>query len=141
LISCFRDPRSWYASARRHDPEEFGDLDSAATAWCHSAQAMLDARKEFSERVFLVAFEDLVAETERTMRKLASWLDIPFHPSLLVPTFNGLPIKANSSFQVGGYGVLTDPLSRHTAELSTDEQKAIGAATASLQAALVASKS
>jgi hypothetical protein len=47
------------------------------------------------------------------MRALADFLRIDFIPTLITPTFNGLPIKANSSFRVERSGVLDAPLRRH----------------------------
>ena len=55
------------------------------------------------------------------MRRLAEWLGIEFHPTLTEPTFNGRPIKADSSFKVASHGVVTDPLTRWREKLSAEE--------------------
>ena len=68
-----------------------------------------------------MSFDDLVSDTESSMRRLAGFLDIEFHPTLTEPTFNGRPIKADSSFEVASHGVVTDPLTRWRQELSGEE--------------------
>jgi hypothetical protein len=47
------------------------------------------------------------------MRYLAGFLGIEFDDTLLVPTFNTLPIRANTSFEVEDHGILNSPLSRY----------------------------
>jgi hypothetical protein len=55
------------------------------------------------------------------MRSLAEWLGISFHPTLVEPTFNGLPIKADSSFAVADHGVHAEPLERFREVLPPEE--------------------
>ncbi|MFN2638466.1 MAG: Obg family GTPase CgtA, partial [Gemmatimonadaceae bacterium] len=63
------------------------------------AEAMIEAKERYGDRVLLITFERLLKELEPTMERIASFLGIDFDPTLLEPTFNGLPIKANSSFR------------------------------------------
>jgi hypothetical protein len=70
-----------------------------------STDAALDARERHGDRVIVITYEALVGETETTMGRLASAIGISTSPILLEPTFNGQPIRANSSEAVGGYGV------------------------------------
>ncbi len=105
LISIVRDPCAWYASASRHFPERWGEVDAALGWWRRSTEATLSARERFGERVVVLTYERLVLETEAVMGELAERVGISMLPSLLVPTFNGLPIRANSSERVGGEGV------------------------------------
>jgi Sulfotransferase family len=121
LISIIRDPRSWFVSARKHRPAVFGQMEKATSLWKESVHAGLKARRRYGRRVAIVAFEDLVGATEPTMRRLAQYLDIEFSPGLLDPTFNGMPIQADSSYKVDTYGVIRDPLERHSALLSPQE--------------------
>jgi hypothetical protein len=62
--------------------------------------------------VILLSFEDLVARTEETMRGLCRLLNIDYDPILLQSTFNGQPMRANSSFDVKIAGVIRTPLER-----------------------------
>jgi hypothetical protein len=81
--------------------------------WQESAQAMLRNKERYGDRVCLVKFEDLVSKTEPVMRYLGEFLNIEFDDILLVPTFNTLPIKANTSFNVENHGILNSTLSRY----------------------------
>jgi hypothetical protein len=49
-----------------------------------------------------------VLETEETMRRVAGRIGISMSPVLLVPTFNGRPIRANSRDAVERYGILPE---------------------------------
>jgi hypothetical protein len=129
LVSIVRDPRSWYLSARRYlevNPSpgrtrDYGDIETAVRLWSESTEAMLAARETYGERFYLLTFEGLLADTESAMRGLAEYLGIEWRPSLVEPSFNGLPIKADSSFQVKGHGVNREPLQRFR-ELLTPEE-------------------
>jgi sulfotransferase family protein len=105
LVSIVRDPRAWYSSLRKQSPERYDDVDAAVERWRMSTDAALDARERHGDRVLVVTYEALVGETEATMSRLAAALGISMSPVLVEPTFNGRPIRANSSEAVGGYGV------------------------------------
>ena len=105
LVTIVREPRAWYASASRHRTE-YQDLDAALELWRQSALAAIEARERHGDRVVVLAYEELVQDTEGTMRRLAERFGIAWDPTLLVPTFNGRPVRANSSDPVQSYGVL-----------------------------------
>ncbi len=105
LVTIVREPRAWYASASRHRTE-YQDLEAAVELWRASAVAALDARERYGDRVVVLTYEELVQDTERTMRRLAERLGLTWDPTLLVPTFNSRPVRANSSDPVQSYGVL-----------------------------------
>jgi hypothetical protein len=104
LLSIVRDPRAWYASAR-NQKEQYSTLERAMKKWRRSTAATLAAREERPERVVVVTYEQLVRDTEGAMRLVAGRIGISMLPILLVPTFNGRLIRANSSGRVDGYGV------------------------------------
>ena len=116
LVSVVRDPCAWYASARRHRTH-YHDLDTAMGLWHHATAAAIAARERWPEHVVLLTYEDLVQETERTMRRVADKAGISMSPVLLTPTFNGRPIRANSSIPVDRYGVIADRAQSGRAEL------------------------
>ena len=116
IVSIVRDPWSWYASARRWEAR-WRDREYALDHWCRVAVGTIKWRKKAGDRLRVVAFEDLLLHTEETVRNLAGWLDIEPVPELLEPTFNGLPIAANSSFGDVTTEVSTKPLERAQAEL------------------------
>jgi Sulfotransferase family len=104
LVSIVRDPRSWYASAR-NQKQQYSTVERALKKWRNSTEATLAARAERPDRVVVVTYEGLVRDTEQTMRLVAERVGISMLPELLVPTFNGRLIRANSSDPVQGYGV------------------------------------
>jgi hypothetical protein len=47
------------------------------------------------------------------MHYLAEFLEIRFDDTLLIPTFNKYPIKANTSFEAEQHGIINDTLNRY----------------------------
>jgi len=126
LIQILRDPTTWYPSARGHRRSKKLGLASEELLdiWCASSEAIKRNAQRHGDRVIVLKFEDLVARTEPVMRDLAERLGISFEPTLLAPTFNGAPIRANSSFPVDASGVIAGPLARKS-NLSREEEDAI----------------
>ena len=108
LVSIVREPCAWFLSASSYAPEHYADLDVALDLWRRSTQGALQALERYGERVLLITYEQLVRDTETTMRLLAERIGIAFSPTLLEPSFNGRPIRANSSDAVARYGVLAE---------------------------------
>jgi hypothetical protein len=136
LISIVRDPRNWYPSAIRHTPRICRNVFEAVELWAKNARAMLRNKDRYGERVCILTFEDLVANTEPVMRYLARFLEIKFDDVLLTPTFNKYPIKANTSFRSEGHGIIPGTLQRHTT-LSPDESEIIETTTGNLHRQLL----
>jgi len=117
LISIIRDPKNWFPSALRHNAyikrDKYTDMKLALSQWRESAMATVRNKKKYGERVCIIRFEDLVGKTEAVMRSLAEFLDIEFDRSLLIPTFNRFPIKANTSFESEQHGIMRSTLARH----------------------------
>jgi hypothetical protein len=120
-ISLVRDPWSWYASARRFNPKRYGERGDAIAQWKEATETSIAWQAEEPVRVALLSFRDLVSATEETMRSLAAWLGLDFAPSMLEPTFNGLPIGPNSSYASPDALVSPEPLERGRRELSPDD--------------------
>jgi hypothetical protein len=113
LISIIREPKSWYAAASKYKQQDFGNLEQSMAKWRRSVEAGIYASQRPGARTRLIAFEDLVARPRDVMSGLAEWIGIDFSPSLLVPTFNGKSIKANSAFPIDRAGVVVrEPLTR-----------------------------
>jgi Sulfotransferase family len=112
LVSLVREPRGWYASASRHR-RQYEDLDEALAVWRRSTEASIANRERFGDRVVLLTYEELVLETEATMRRLAERFGITMSPVLLTPTYNGRAVRANSSDPVADYGVLVERASAY----------------------------
>lgn len=125
LVSIVREPSSWYVSAHTQRPKLYQKIEDSITQWKHSTEAVIAAKELYAESVYVMSFGKLVAETETTTRRLSEFLGITFSQSLLEPTFNGKPIKANSVFPVSDYGVISEPLERHRGHLTQSEVKYI----------------
>ena len=108
LISIVRDPRAWYLSASTYAPEHYADVETAVALWRRSAEAALDAAERHGDRVLVLTYEQLLAEPEATMRRIAGHIGISWSEVLLEPTFNGRPIRANSSEAVTAYGIVAE---------------------------------
>jgi len=124
LISIIRDPRGWYVSFRVHKSNKktrYNDIDKSLSQWIASAEAILSLKARYQERMRVLRFDDLLGNTAGVMRDLAAWLGIEFTPSLLMPTFNGFPIRPNSSFKGQGYGVSQEPVERWRKHLTPEE--------------------
>ncbi len=144
-ITCVREPKARIASklmyergraranARPGVPPAGGrSIGDYAESWQVATQLQLDAKQRYGDRVFVLTFERLVTETERTMRALADWLGIRFEATLTEPTFNRIPTRANSSFQVNRPGVLPEALDNWRDVLSDEDAKTIDARTRDL---------
>jgi hypothetical protein len=131
LISVIRDPKNWYPSAARHRPHVYGDIEAALGLWQKSAQAMLWNKERFEDRVCILKFEDLVGQTESVMGYLSDFLAIKFDNSLIMPTFNKYPIRANTSFDAQQHGIIDSTLKRHKS-LAPEELEIIDRVTTEL---------
>jgi Sulfotransferase family len=127
ILAPVRDPKGWYASARRLHRHHADDLDAAVGKWLHAAAETLDAARRHPGRVLVIPYEQLVIRTADVMGDVAAWLGIEASPGLLEPTFNRLPIRANSSFGAAGYGIRREPLTAWRHELSARERDRIDA--------------
>ena len=107
FVSIVRDPRAWYASASKHRPR-YEDVEESIALWRQSAETALDARERHGEGVLVLTYEQLVGETEATLRRVAERFGISWSPALLVPTFNGRPTLANSTGPVDRRGILPE---------------------------------
>jgi hypothetical protein len=117
LVSIVREPKNWYASRKHGDT----NMSKNIAKWKRSVETLVEQKRDYGPRVNVIAFEDLILQTEPVMRSLAGFLGIDFHPVLLEPTFNGFPIKADSSFPVESYGIIEETVSRYEAALTDEE--------------------
>ncbi len=112
LISLLREPTGWYASVKRrsiNSPRKrqqvyaegiriYGGFDEAERGYVGNADSILRNRQLLGSRLILIDYSTLVKKTEPVMRHLADRLGIEFSDILLRPTFNRMPVLANTSF-------------------------------------------
>jgi hypothetical protein len=97
MISLCRHPADWYASASRHEPK-YEQVEGAMAQWRESVEGSLQLKKTYPKQVILVSSAALIADPADAMQRLSQRLGLTWHPALMVPTFNGMPIASNSSF-------------------------------------------
>src|SRR5205085_4533096 len=117
LLAPVREPKGWFASARHLHPETHTDAATSIAVWLPAARNVLAARRRLGDAVHIVPYERLVQAPREVMGGVARWLGIEDRPSLVEPTFNGLPIRANSSFRVESGGILQTSAERWRSEL------------------------
>jgi hypothetical protein len=112
MIAICRHPADWFASASRrpgdgahrrpaHSARQsraYSDLDTAMSLWRESAESAMQLKGRHPNQVVLISFAALIADPFRSMRRIAERLGLTWHSTLVVPTFNGMPIASNSSF-------------------------------------------
>ena len=128
LISVVRDPKNWFPSATRHKLDKYGDIKHALDQWLDSAKSMVQNKKRYGDRVCIISFEDQIRRTGAVMRYLADFLKIRFDDILLMPTFNKIATKPNSSFKLEKPGIMISALERYKT-LSREELNTIEAMT------------
>ena len=97
MISLCRHPSDWYASAARHE-SKYMEHDQALAQWRKLAESSLRLKEHYPDHVILVSFAALVTDPHNTMKRISQRLGLTWRPTLTVPTFNGMPISSNSSF-------------------------------------------
>lgn len=112
LVQILRDPIGWFASSRGHKRWGRASVEEIAQGWVQSAQAIARNKREFGDRVIVLNFETLLADPERTMRALCDRFEIAYDASLSDPTFNRMPVRANSSYAVHAAGIIDEPRDR-----------------------------
>jgi hypothetical protein len=128
IVSVIRHPATWWPSARRWS-DRWARLDRALALWSDAAKHTIALKRLLGDRLYVISFEELLGEPEQTMRALAAYLGIAFQDSLLQPTMNGIPMRANSSYATRRVEISTDPLDRgaslEPADLATIERRAV----------------
>ena len=124
LISIVRSPLSWHPSfvSLKGDAPEFSDVKVTAARWNASTEAMFRELERMKDRVIVLRFEDVVKNTEATMRLVCRRVGLDFHPSLVSPTFNLEPIASNSSFGTTTPGVVASAPAQRESLLSEAER-------------------
>ena len=98
LVNIIRDPRSWIISAKKH-LNPYDDTLTSLKLWKKNCQNSFKYKNKYFEKIILIKFDDLIKNTEMTMRKICLAADINFEKTLLLPTFNGELINSDSSFK------------------------------------------
>ena len=107
FIHIVRDPRDNYSSLKsgwekryRHldDSSDIEDLRESCImrGLLGMKMGILNQQVLGKKKYRIIRYEDVVKHPEETLNKLSAFLNIDYHPSLLVPTICGLPWKGNN---------------------------------------------
>lgn len=130
FLHLFRDPRDNYAALKAGQESYYSMLgndlldtiSSTIIRYKMGYKWMQNNIAIFGEaRYAKLRFEDLVANTEGEMKKIATWLNIPWNESLLLPSRGGIPFKGNSHEKVEFDKVSSSNVGRWSERISKDE--------------------
>lgn len=124
LISIIREPKGWYASSHRKGPQNYATPQVSIPIWLDSARGMIRNKQLYGDKVFVTSFDTLLKDTPGVMRTVADWVGLTWDDILTVPTFQKMPIKANTAFKTTQYGVIDEPLTR-ARDVSDDDARYI----------------
>lgn len=134
IIQLVRDPRDNYAAIKAGVEGYYslfgeGEKESLASV-IHRASldmkmALINRERFGNERYLIVRFENVVQDTENTMRKVASFLGIEFNECLCTPTVCGESTSGNNFDKEKMYSVSNKNLGRWRERISAEEAKII----------------
>lgn len=93
ILHIIRNPFSAYRDTKRRPFSQ--PLSKYLITWniYHSTVAMHE--KMYPENVRIFLYEDEIADKEMFMKEVASFINVPFHTSMLYPSWNGKEIRDN----------------------------------------------
>ena len=100
IVHPVRDPRAWYSSMKRLFKVENNQrvfLPVSILLWAESTIRALVHSRFFGSFYRLMRFEDLIVNSESSMRTLCEPLGIEYDSALIVPTIGGKAWLGNSS--------------------------------------------
>ena len=123
-LLTIRDPRASIVSLLRAKnlPPTENRLEALCEQWERIIRSYGGLEKD--SEVLVIRYEDLVANTIETMKKVAIFLDIPYTPILCQPTQLGIEVESNSSF--GSFrGISTSPIDAWQSHITNFEKSFI----------------
>lgn len=83
IIHMLRDPRDRYHASISKWPKGRGQAGGAAARWNYSTGLAERHLASHPSGYLVVRFEDLILDTEKTLRRVCNFLDEPFDPAIL----------------------------------------------------------
>src|SRR5690606_4704039 len=83
IVHMLRDPRDRYAESLARWPSGKGRAGRATARWLDSLRLAERHTRRYPDAYLIVRFEDLVTDTEATVRRVCAFLDAPFTPTML----------------------------------------------------------
>lgn len=140
IVHVVRDPVAVFASRKRIE-RTTGSSANPRRMLSDLARSYKIAARHASRdhgKAFVIRYEDLVAEPEKAVGRLAEFLEIEPSPVLLEPSVAGKPSRSNSSFHDSDREglILPSTESLHRESLSGEELELLAAFTAESAQAL-----
>jgi len=89
IVHMVRDPRDRYLASIERWPKGRGRAGGATARWLYSTRLGERHRKRHPDQYLLVRFEDLIEDTEATLKEICAFLGEDFAPGML--TMDGAP--------------------------------------------------
>lgn len=83
IIHMIRDPRDRYAVARSRAARGRGGIGPATARWRHSAELAHRNLRRHPGRYLVIRFEDLVLETDKTLRMICEFVGEDYEPGMI----------------------------------------------------------
>jgi hypothetical protein len=99
VVHMIRDPRDRYASSRARWPDGKGRAGGAVARWRYSTALAERHARRHPDGYLIVRFEDLVVDTEPTLRRVCAFVGASYTPALL--QMRGAP-KLRRTLEAGG---------------------------------------
>lgn len=112
IIFCMRDPRGRFSSEVRYDDKgeakvagprrRFRRFFKLLSNLERFYMTLLEAADELGpERAMIVRYEDLIEQTEPTMRRVADYMGLPFEQAMVTPSKLGKPVEVYTATMAG----------------------------------------
>ena len=134
IVQIVRDPRDNYAALKAGVSKYYSKMGENELTTLASLinRASIDMKMALTnplifgdERYKTIRFEDVVGNTEKVMRDVSAFLKIPFHESLLAPTFFGVSSVSNNFEGKTMNQVSSENLSRWKQRITPEEAQII----------------
>jgi len=83
IVHMLRDPRDRYTASLTRWPDGKGRAGGAAARWRYSTALAERHARRHPDGYLLVRFEDLVVDTEPTLRRVCAFVGAPYTPAML----------------------------------------------------------
>ncbi len=103
ILQTIREPKAWLASMKTHfkvkaKEDSMRFLKFSLHLWYEATIRAIINANCFSAQYFLLRYEDLVSNTQKTMEKIASKINLKIEPVLFKPTMGHKPWFGNSCY-------------------------------------------
>jgi len=124
IVHMLRDPRDRYAASLARWPNGRGRAGGATARWCYSLALAGRHAHRHPDAYLIVRFEDLVTDTEATLRRVCGFLHAPFTPEML--EMGGAPklrsaLRGSGAGATGGALLSPDHIGGYRGQLRTPE--------------------